>query len=98
MDVICDLYSGSPFPQIAVQNSDPIRWVMRPTRLRTMAWARIGASVMLLLIVLCAPSTSRADCRHPGDRPAIGLGIDAFWSDAQSTDLGSPSKSKPKPC
>ena len=69
---------------------------MRPTHPRHKAWAGAGAFLTLLAIGLCAPSSSRADCRHPGDRPAIGIGIDALRPDGPPGD--SKSVPPPKPC
>ncbi|WP_435008609.1 hypothetical protein P12x_005818 [Tundrisphaera lichenicola] len=61
-----------------------------------MSTARAGAFLTLLAIALAAPSTSRADCRHPGDRPSIGLDVDAFRAEAPSDDLAP--LPPPKPC
>jgi hypothetical protein len=69
---------------------------MRPIHFWTKARVRTGASLTLLVIALCAPSSSRADCRHPGNRPTFALGIDAFRLDAPPADPAS--SPAPKPC
>ena len=60
-----------------------------------MARTIAGAFLTLLAIGLATPS-ARADCQHPADRPAIGVGIVANPIDEPSKDLGA--IPPPKPC
>ena len=66
---------------------------MRATRPRRLAKALAGAFLTLLAAGLLAPSSAKAGCEHPADRPAIGL-------DALGLDDGPKSDQlpPPKPC
>ncbi len=70
---------------------------MRAIPPRHRAWAGVGAFLTLLAIGLVAPGSARADCSHPGDRPAIAG--DLFGLDARPADLPTRDQApRPKPC
>ena len=65
---------------------------MRPTPTHSTIKAKAGALLALLGIVVCAPDPARADCRHPGDRPAI-----EFAADPSAGSTAEPGRVPPSP-